>query len=104
MHLGMPVVVLAATEAPRAVPQEAGIVSADVDELLRCAARLVANPDEARRRGLAAREAALERYGLGRFQDRWDELLADLRTRSRHSDNGRPDERILVPARERKTP
>lgn len=104
MHLGMPVVVLAATEAPRAVPQEAGIVSADVDELLRCAARLVANPDEARRRGLAAREAALERYGLGKFQDRWDELLADLRSRPRHSDNERPDERILVPARERKTP
>lgn len=104
MHLGMPVVVLATTEAPRAVPREAGIVSADVDELLRCAERLIANPDEARRRGLAAREAALERYGLGTFQDRWDELLADLRTRPRHSVNERPDERILVPARERKTP
>lgn len=104
MHLGMPVVVLATTEAPRAVPQEAGAVSADVDELLRCAARLVANPDEARRRGVAAREAALERYGLGKFQDRWDELLADLRNRPRHPVNERPDERILVPARERKTP
>ncbi|MDT0170818.1 glycosyltransferase [Pseudarthrobacter sp. BRE9] len=104
MHLGMPVVVLASTEAPRAVPQEAGAVSADVDELLRCAARLVANPDEARRRGVAAREAALERYGLGKFQDRWDELLADLRNRPRHPVNERPDERILVPARERKTP
>jgi glycosyltransferase involved in cell wall biosynthesis len=104
MHLGMPVVVLATTEAPRAVPQEAGAVSADVDELLRCAARLVANPEEARRRGVAAREAALERYGLGKFQDRWDELLADLRHRPRHPLNERPDERILVPARERKTP
>jgi glycosyltransferase involved in cell wall biosynthesis len=104
MHLGMPVVALAATEAPRAVPPEAGAVSADIDELLRCAARLVANPDEARRRGLAAREAALERYSLGKFQDRWDELLADLRNRPRHPVNERPDERILVPARERKTP
>ena len=104
MHLGMPVVVLATTEAPRAVPQEAGVVSADVDELLRCAARLVANPDEARRRGVAAREAALERYGLGKFQDRWDELLADLRNHPRHPVNERPEERILVPARERKTP
>ena len=104
MHLAMPVVVLASTEAPRAVPPEAGAVSADVDELLRCAERLVANPDEARRRGLAAREAALERYGLGKFQDHWDELLADLRNRPRHSVNERPDERILVPARERKTP
>lgn len=104
MHLGMPVVALASTEAPRAVPPEAGAVSADVDELLRCAERLVANPDEARRRGLAAREAALERYGLGKFQDHWDELLADLRQRPRHSVDERPDERILVPARERKTP
>lgn len=104
MHLGMPVVVLATTEAPRAVPHEAGVVSADIDELLRWTARLVGNPEEARRRGLAAREAALERYGLGRFQDRWDELLADLRSRPRHSGIKRPDERILVPARERKTP
>ena len=102
MHLGMPVVVLAATEAPRAVPQEAGVVSADVEELLRCAARLVANPEEARRRGLAAREAALERYGLAKFQDRWDEVLADLRNRPRRSVNERRDERILVPAGERK--
>lgn len=104
MHLGMPVVALATTEAPRAVPPEAGAVSADIDELLRCAQRLVANPDEARRRGAAAREAALERYNLGTFQDRWDELLADLRSRPRHSVNEHPDERILVPAPERKTP
>jgi glycosyltransferase involved in cell wall biosynthesis len=102
MHLGMPVVALAATEAPRAVPAEAGAVSADIDELLRCARRLVANPEEARRRGAAAREAALERYGLGRFQDSWDQLLADLG--SRLSATHRPEERILVPARERKTP
>ncbi|WP_455837168.1 hypothetical protein, partial [Pseudarthrobacter siccitolerans] len=42
----------------------------------------------------------LERYSLGRFQDRWDELLADLGGRLRHSDNGRLEEKILVPARE----
>ncbi len=101
MHLGMPVVVLAATEAPRAVPPEAGVVSADIDELLRCARRLVANPDEARRRGVAAREAALARYGLGKFQDSWDGLLADLgrSPSARH----RPHGQILVPAQERKT-
>jgi hypothetical protein len=104
MHLGMPVIALATTEAPRAVPPEAGAVSADVDELIRCARRLVANPEEARRRGAAAREAALARYGLGRFLDRWDVFLADLRARPRHSDNERPEEQILVPARERNTP
>ncbi|WP_314216488.1 glycosyltransferase [Pseudarthrobacter equi] len=101
MHMGMPVVVLAATEAPRAVPPEAGVVSADIDELLRCARRLVANPDEARRRGVAAREAALARYGLGKFQDSWDGLLADL-ARS-PSARHRPDGKILVTAQERKT-
>jgi len=101
MHLGMPVVVLAATEAPRAVPPEAGVVSSDIDELLRCARRLVANPDEARRRGVAAREAALARYGLGKFQDSWDGLLADL-ARS-PSARHRPDGKILVTAQERKT-
>ncbi|WP_427116376.1 glycosyltransferase [Pseudarthrobacter scleromae] len=107
MHLGMPVVALATTEAPRAVPPEAGAVSADIDELLRCARRLVSNPEEARRRGVAAREAALERYGLARFQQRWDELLGDLAGHPRRplaAGNNGPDERILVPARERKTP
>ncbi|MDQ0680331.1 hypothetical protein QFZ30_003713 [Arthrobacter pascens] len=104
MHLGMPVVALATTEAPRAVPPEAGAVSADVDELLRCARRLVANPEEARRRGAAAREAALARYGLGRFLDRWDEILWDLHTTPRHTGTERLEEKILIPRRERNTP
>jgi hypothetical protein len=104
MHLGMPVVALASTEAPRAVPPEAGAVSADVDELLRCARRLVANPEEARRRGAAAREAALERYGLGRFLDRWDEILEELHATPRYSGDGRLEEKILIPPRERNTP
>jgi glycosyltransferase involved in cell wall biosynthesis len=104
MHLGMPVVALATTEAPRAVPPEAGAISADVDELLRCARRLLANPEEARRRGAAAREAVLARYSLPRFLDRWDEILADLPIRPRHGGNERLDEQILIPARERNTP
>lgn len=114
MHLGMPVIALAATEAPRAVPPEAGAVSADVDELLRCARRLLANPEEARRRGAAARQAALERYSLGRFLDRWDEILGDLHTHPaaaaltssghRNPHTARLDEQILIPARERNIP
>jgi hypothetical protein len=75
MHLGMPVVALAMTEAPRAVPPEAGAISADVGELVRAARRLIADPDEARSRGRIAREAALQRYGLQRFLDDWDEML-----------------------------
>jgi len=103
MHLGLPVVVLASTEAPRAVPPEAGAVSADIDELVRSARMLLADPEEARRRGAAARSAALERYGLGRFLDRWDGLLADI-AGSFASVTHSPGEQILVPAHERKAP
>ncbi|HKU30853.1 MAG TPA: glycosyltransferase [Arthrobacter sp.] len=79
MHAGMPVVALATTEATRAVPPEAGLVSNDVAELRRFARHLVERPDVASGMGRIAREAALERYGLGKFLDAWDELLADLR-------------------------
>ena len=64
------------------------------------------NPDRAYALSLrgVAREAALERYGLGRFQARWDELLADLGSRPGQSRDARQEEQILVPARERTTP
>jgi hypothetical protein len=75
MHLGMPVVALATTEASRAVPPEAGVVSADVDELAVALRDLVHDPDLARETGLAARAAGLRRYGLKRFLDDWDALL-----------------------------
>ena len=77
MHLAMPVVALATTEASRAVPPEAGAISADVDELVRAARLLLDDPDEARARGRIAREFARERYSLATYQSRWDELLAD---------------------------
>jgi len=76
MHLGMPVVALATTEAIRAVPPEAGAISTDVEELLRAAEQLLNDPTEARRRGAVAREVALQRYGLPRFLARWDDVLA----------------------------
>jgi glycosyltransferase involved in cell wall biosynthesis len=77
MHLAMPVVVLGATEAFRAVPPEAGAVSSDVAELESAVRRLLDDPDEAARRGRVAREAALARYGLARFLQDWDEVLGD---------------------------
>ncbi len=82
MHLGMPVLALDTTEASRAVPPEAGAISNNIAELQRCAALLIKDPEEARRRGLAAREAALARYGLSRFLSDWDTILADLATRT----------------------
>jgi len=78
MHLGMPVVAFASTEVPRAVPPGAGVVSADLDELVEGARRLLADPDEARARGRIAREVALERYGLERFLRDWDAVLGEI--------------------------
>ncbi len=78
MHLAMPVVVLGTTEAFEAVPPEAGAVSTRLDVLEATLARLVADPDEARERGTAARAAALARYGLDRFLTDWDRVLTQV--------------------------
>ncbi|WGW12265.1 glycosyltransferase [Saxibacter everestensis] len=93
MHLGMPVVALAATEAIRAVPPEAGAISTNIDELCEAAEKLIADPAEARARGRVAREVALTRYNLADFLRRWDEVLTDIRPTSvtgRAPGEGRP--------------
>lgn len=78
MHLGMPVVALASTEVVAAVPPEAGVVSTRPDELAAATWRFVHDPSEARAVGAAARDAALSRYGLGRFLADWDARLDAL--------------------------
>jgi len=78
MHLGMPVIALAATEATRAVPPSAGAISTRVDDLVDAARTLVADPEEAAARGAVARATALERYGLRRFLADWDDALGAL--------------------------
>ena len=78
MHLGMPVVALATTEVPEAVPPEAGVVSTRLDVLTDAVRRLVDDPEHARVVGKAARAFALARYGLGRFLADWDALLAEV--------------------------
>lgn len=78
MHLGMPVVALATTEVAEAVPQQAGVVSNRMEVLQDALARFGADPEAARRAGLAAREAALARYGLRRFLSDWDELIGEV--------------------------
>jgi glycosyltransferase involved in cell wall biosynthesis len=78
MHLGMPVVALATTEVVEAVPPEAGAISTNVDALAEALGRLIADPEEARERGRAARAAAQARYGLQRFLADWDEVLAHV--------------------------
>jgi glycosyltransferase involved in cell wall biosynthesis len=75
MHLGMPVVALATTEAVAAVPPEAGVVTTRPDELVAAVWRFVHDPGEAQAVGRAARAVASSRYGLGRFLADWDARL-----------------------------
>lgn len=78
MHLGMPVVALATTEAVEAVPPEAGVLSTRPERLWAAVREFLHDPDAARLSGKAARAAALERYGLDRFLADWDRLLAEV--------------------------
>ncbi|WP_432545957.1 glycosyltransferase [Kineococcus sp. SYSU DK004] len=76
MMAGLPVLALPATAAPEAVPPSAGVLSSDPDVLVAAARRWLADPQEARERGLAAREHALAAFGVERFLADWDRLLA----------------------------
>ncbi len=78
MQLGMPVVALATTEAPEAVPAGAGVVSTRVDRLGEAVRGFLREPERARDAGLAARSHALERFGLARFLADWDDVLAEV--------------------------
>jgi hypothetical protein len=81
MHLGMPVVALATTEAPDAVPAGTGVISTRVERLGEAVREFMSDPELARETGRAARAAALERYGLERFLGRWDEVLEEVANR-----------------------
>src|SRR5829696_186236 len=78
MHLGMPVVALATTEAVEAVPPAAGACSTRVEVLVAAVRRYLADRDAAAEAGRVARQAALARYGLGRFTDDWNRLLKEV--------------------------
>jgi len=78
MHLGMPVVALATTEVPAAVPPQAGIVSNDLDELARELVALMNEPERCSLMGKAAREHARGRFSLERFLGQWDDLLHEV--------------------------
>ncbi len=75
MTIGMPVLGLSTTEAPRAVPPEAGLLSNDPDALAAQARRWLDDPGAAAAAGTAAREHALEHYGADRFLGEWDRIL-----------------------------
>jgi hypothetical protein len=78
MHLGLPVVGLATTEAVEAVPADAGVLSTRPERLWAAVREFLHDEDAARLAGKAARAAALERYGLDRFLHEWDDLLGEV--------------------------
>ncbi|HWD02109.1 MAG TPA: glycosyltransferase [Amycolatopsis sp.] len=77
MHLGMPVVAFAATEAITAVPPEAGVLSTNVSELVDGFRELLHEPDFAALAGQNARAYALKHFGLDAFLTAWDHLLTE---------------------------
>jgi Glycosyl transferases group 1 len=77
MQLAMPVVVLAATEAPVAVPPAAGHISTSITELHDAVRRLLRDRPAAAAAGAAARQAACARYGIKRFLDDWNQVLTE---------------------------
>lgn len=78
MMVGLPVLALATTAAPEAVPADAGVVSADPDVLEQAALRWLADPDEARERGRAARRHATRMFAVDRFLADWQSLLKEV--------------------------
>ncbi|MEU3778880.1 glycosyltransferase [Streptomyces sp. NPDC032472] len=80
MHLGMPVVALATTEAVEAVPPGTGALSTRPEELARAARYYLNEPEAAAEDGSRARRAALDRYGLKRFLSDWELLLTEVRS------------------------
>ncbi|MEV5320335.1 glycosyltransferase [Streptomyces sp. NPDC052687] len=78
MHLGMPVVALATTEAVEAVPPGAGVLSTRPEVLAEAARRYLADPQAAAEDGARARQAALARYGLKRFLNDWERLITEV--------------------------
>jgi len=78
MHLGMPVVALATTEVPHAVPSGAGIVSTDVNALIDASRTLLNDLDRCIDMGNRARTFARERFGLERFLADWDRIIEEI--------------------------
>ena len=57
---------------------EAGVISTRPERLWAGVREFLHDEDAARLAGKAARAAALERYGLGRFLADWDRLLGEV--------------------------
>lgn len=99
MHLGMPVVALATTETPYAVPADAGIVSNRIDVLLEGVEWLMNDERAAREMGERARAHALARYNLARFLADWEKVFAEALSRSELPTTNKLDAPIAAAAK-----
>ena len=78
MHLGMPVVGLATTEAPEALAGSGAFLSNDPRRLSTMVAALCRDADLAREHARRNRAHALEHFGLARFCGQWERLLQEV--------------------------
>lgn len=78
MYIGMPVVVLAATEAASVIPPAAGCVSANLEVLTSAARELLNNPEMSYVAGKAARAFIQSRFSLDRFVSDWNTAIAEI--------------------------
>ena len=80
MFMGMPIVAVASTMAPLAIPAEAGVVSVDVATLGWAAEGFIADHGAAVAAGKAARDHAIGHFGIARFLEEWDRLMEEVCT------------------------
>jgi hypothetical protein len=79
MLIGVPVIGVAATELPTVITNGVnGFVHTDKRLLLDIMRQMIDQPELARQWGAAARKTAQERFGMARFIDDWNRLLAQL--------------------------
>jgi hypothetical protein len=79
MAVGLPVIGFATTEQVTVIQNgRSGYLATDLPSLLDHMRRLLADPEEARRLGIGAREVVRSRFGIERFARDWDETLRTL--------------------------
>ncbi|MCW7536318.1 glycosyltransferase family 4 protein [Aquabacterium sp. A7-Y] len=79
MMVGLPIVGLATTELVSVIRNgENGYIDTRPQRLVEAMQRLLADPLEAREWGAAARETALQRFGIERFVDDWLDVFRSV--------------------------
>lgn len=78
MQMGMPVVALATTEAAEVIPRDAGVISNRPETLIAGIEEYIKDPALAREAGNAGRRFAIQRFGIERFVNDWNQILMEV--------------------------